>query len=119
MFHVTASFSPIRIIVGNNDSVLMNVYIKNKDADSKVASLIVKIPFSLGFDRSGLSRETRRRIGYVKPDSEKTVPIMLYPKSTIQEGEHKIEVRVFEHKDRYDRFDKEYVFNTALRVIGR
>ena len=119
MLKVSTNFSPIRLIEGQTDPIILNIYLRNNDEESKLASLTVKIPFSLGFDKVGLSRENRKRIGYIKPESEKVIPVMLYPKHSIKEGMHPIEIKIREHLDRYDKTEKEYSIKTELRVIGR
>ena len=119
MLKISTNFSPIRLIEGQTDPVVLNIYLRNSDEGSKLVSMLVKVPFSLGFDRMGLSRENRKRIGYVKPEAEKTIPVMLYPKHSIKEGLYPIEIKIREHLDRYDTTEKEYSVKTELRVIGR
>lgn len=119
MFYVTTSFNPIRAVVGQKIPVMLEIRIRNDYPDSKLASLLVKTPFSLGFDSVGLFRETRRRVGYIKPGIEKIVPIQLFPKVNIKEGSYNVDVKVYSHGDRYDKTDKEFPVNTSLRVIER
>ncbi|MFH0986744.1 MAG: hypothetical protein V1911_01705 [Candidatus Micrarchaeota archaeon] len=116
---VSESFSPIRMVAGQRDPSILNVTVKNKSKDSVIATVIAKIPFSLGFDRIGLEREARRRIGFVKPESEKVVPIPIHLKVSAGEGVYPIDVRVQLHKDRYDKVEKELRTTAELRVISR
>jgi len=119
MFYISSGFSPMRVIAGQKETIILEIKIKNKSDKSKLSSLVVKVPFSLGFDKVGLFRETRRRIGYIKGGMEKVVPIRLFPKSNIKEGEYKINVKVMSHLDRYDKLEDTYEHSTMLRVISR
>ncbi len=117
---ITTSFLPIRMVAGQKEPVVLNVYVKNDSDESKLVSLIVKIPFSLGFNKIGLEREAVKRIGFIKPKTEKTIPIPLYGKHSIQPGEYKINIRVIEHDEsRYDKTKNIYDTYTILRVISR
>ncbi len=114
MLKITTNFSPIRLIEGQTDPIILNIYLRNDEEESKLVSLMVKIPFYLGFDKAGLSRENRKRIGYVKPETEKAIPVMLYPKHSINEGLYPIEIKIREHLDRYDITEKEYSVKTEV-----
>lgn len=119
MFYISSGFNPMRVVTGQKEPVILEIKIKNRSDESKLASLVVKAPFSLGFDRVGLFRETRRRIGYIKGGMEKIVPIQIFPKPNIQEGEYKINIKVMSHADRYDKLEDMYEHSTTLRVISR
>ena len=119
MFKISSNLSPLRLIEGQKTPAIITIYVKNESEETKMVSLLLKIPFSLGFDKMGLEREKRRRIGTIKPGTEKAIPIMIYPKSTIKEGVYKINTRVKIHEDRYDKTEKEFNLETDLRVVGR
>ena len=119
MLKISSSLSPMRLIEKQETPMVMTLNIKNNFEDSKVVSLIVKIPFSLGFNKMGLERETRRRIGFIKSGEEKNISIMIYPKSTIIEGIYPVDTRIKIHEERYDKVEKEYNLRTELRVVGR
>ena len=119
MIKVSSTLSPIRLIEGEKSPIVMTIYIKNNFEDSKIVSLIVKVPFSLGFNKMGLEREARRRIGFIKPGEEKAVPIMIYPKSTIKEGIYNIEAKIMLHEKNYTKIEKEYLLETNLRVVKK
>lgn len=119
MFYITTSFSPIRVVRGDKSPVVLEIKIRNDYPNSKLASVMVKAPFSLGFDSVGLFRETRRRIGYLKSGMEKTIPIQLFPKTNIGEGNYNIDIKVYSHRERYDKNEKEFNLNASLRVISK
>ncbi len=116
---VKTYFSPIRMVAGQKDPVILEVAIKNSTQESQLVTVIVKMPFSLGFDRVGLMREKLKRIGYVKAGAEKTVPVQIYGKPMIREGEYPVDVRVIYHPERYDKTENEVRQTTTLRVIGK
>lgn len=117
MLKITTSFSPIRMIAGQKEPVILNVYVKNNSETSKMATVFVKIPYSLGFDKIGLERDLRRRIANIKSGAEKTVPILIYGKSTISEGEYPVSIKVYMHSERYDKSENDYSLETKLRVV--
>jgi hypothetical protein len=117
MFKITTNFAPIRIIAGQKDPVILNIYIKNLAESSKMATVFIKTPTALGFDRMGLAREVRRRVPVIKENTEKTIPIVLYPRSTIKEGEYPVNIKVLMHNDRFDKTEFEYTMETKLRVV--
>ncbi len=119
MFKIQTSFNPIRAVAGQTDPVILEIKVRNGFPETKLASIVVKVPFSLGFDKVGLFRDTRRQIGNMAPNAEKTIPIMLYPKVNIVPGEYKVEVKVFSHRERYDKMDEEFPLTAKLRVISR
>jgi hypothetical protein len=119
MFKIQYSFSPIRAVAGQKNPVLLELRVKNGFPETKLVSVFVKIPFSLGFDRVGLFRDTRRQIGDLAAGDEKVIPINIYPKTNIIPGDYKVMVKVFSHKDRYDKIDQEFPLTTILRVISR
>ena len=82
-----------------------------------MATVSMKIPFSLGFNRTGLTRDSRRRVANIKPGAEKVIPIPLYGKKTIAEGEYPVTIKVYMHSDRYDKSESDYSLETKLRVI--
>ena len=66
MFKITTNFSPIRMIAGKTEPVILNIYIKNNTETSKMATVFMKIPYSLGFDKIGLNRDSRKRVDNIK-----------------------------------------------------
>lgn len=116
--YVTARFNTLRAVVGQKEPVILEVVFKNTEPNSVLASISVKVPFALGFDRAGLMRECRKRIGYVKSGDEKTIPLPLYVKSTSGEGSYPIQVTAQVHdNDKYDKVRAEYGYDTSLRII--
>ena len=118
MFKITTSFSPIRLVAGNTEPVFLNVTVKNETEISRTATVFIKIPYSLGFDKIGLNRDARHRIAAIKPGAEKVIPIRIYGKTTIKPGEYPIGIKVQMHSDRYDKVEGEVSAETTLRVIS-
>lgn len=119
MIKASCNLSPLRLIEGRETPAVLTINIKNNFEDSKIVSLIVKVPFSLGFNKIGLEREARRRIGFLKPGAAKSIPIMIYPKKTIKQGIYKIETKILIHKDNYTKVEKEYLLETEIRVVKK
>ncbi len=117
--NISTRFNPIRMIAGQREPVILDVVVRNKTEKIQLVSVLVKVPFSLGFDKVGLMRESRKRVGYVSPGNEKVVPFQIYCKPNIKEGNHPIDIAVSTHSERYDITEREYGNVTELRVISR
>lgn len=116
---VSTRLNPIRMIAGQREPVILDVVVRNRTEKMQLVSVLVKVPFSLGFDKVGLMRESRKRVGYVGAGNEKAVPFQIYCKPNIKEGNHPIYITVATHSDRYDVTEREYDNSTELRVIAR
>jgi uncharacterized membrane protein len=112
-------FDTIRAVAGQREPIILEIELRNDEQESKLVSLLIKVPFSLGFDSVGLMRETRRRIGYLKAGEEKKVPLPIYCKTNIKEGVYPIGIRAQIHPDKYDKVLKEISHKAELRVISR
>ena len=119
MVFLNSYFDTIRAVEGQREPVILEIVVRNDEQESILASVLIKIPFALGFDRAGLMRDTRRRIGYIKAGEEKTIPIPLYCKTNTKEGVYPVEIRAQIHPDKYDKVLKEILYKTELRVIAR
>lgn len=115
--HASAAFNAVRAVVGQKEPIVLNITLRNNEETALLTSVIVKIPFALGFDKAGLMRETRRRLGLIKVGGDKTVPIPIYVRSTTKEGTYPVEIKAITHLEHYDKNDKEYAYSTTLRVI--
>jgi uncharacterized membrane protein len=118
MVFLASYFNTIRAVAGQREPVVLEIVLRNTEEESKLMSVMIKIPFDLGFDSTGLMRETRRRLGYVGAGEEKKIPIALYCKRNIKEGVYPIEVTAYIHPDKYDKSVKSFPHKTQLRVIS-
>lgn len=107
----------MRLNANSVESVILNVYLKNEYETSKMATVSVKIPYSLGFDKIGLERERRKRVGLIKPLSEKVIPIQIFGKHSTAEGEYPVSIKVYMHNERYDKIENTFSLETKLRVV--
>jgi len=119
MVVLNSYFDTIRAVAGQREPLILEIEVRNDGTEAKLISLLVKIPFDLGFDSIGLMRETRRRIGYIKAGEEKKVPLPIYCKPNIKEGAYPIQIKAIVHPDKYDKTSEEIVHKAQLRVIAR
>ena len=90
MLSLSTRFNVIRALVGQKEPVILEAVVRNDGGETVLASVLVKLPFDLGFDRTGLMREDRRRVGYIGAGATKVVPFRIYPKSTAAAGTYPI-----------------------------
>jgi len=119
MLKVKTRFNTLRMVAGQKEPITMDVTVSNNGQKEELVSVIVKTPFSLGFDKVGLMREKRARLDYIKPGEEKSVHFVLYGKGTTQPGTIEMEVKAQSHPERYDRVEQTYIDNVSIRVIER
>ena len=117
MLSIKTRFTPLRMLVGQKEPVIMEVLIKHDEEQSQLANISVKTPSVLCFDRDGLVREHRKRTGPIKPGVEKVIPIMIYCKHNVEEGVYDINVRASIHPERYDKVVASDSTTAKLRVI--
>jgi len=118
MLQLKAEFDRLRAVKGQKDPVGLNVRIKNIGEKPATATLLIKTPFSLGFDKIGLEREKRVRASEIKPDEEKSFSTHLYLKTSVKEGYIPMQIKLLEHPEgRFDKIDKEQMLELRLRVI--
>ncbi|RLG22014.1 hypothetical protein DRN74_01215 [Candidatus Micrarchaeota archaeon] len=118
MLKLKLRLKPIRIIIKQRQPAILDICIKNAGELSALVSLKAKLSQQLSFDRGGLIREERRRIGYIKPGMEKHVPLNVFARPTAEEGFGEIMVAAFEHEDdRYDKVKETVSAKTELRLL--
>lgn len=105
-------------MMGQKTPIILNVIIKNRSNETQLVSVITKTPLMLGFDKTGLTREKRVRIDYIKPSQEKIVPFPLYARYNIEPGAYPVDVKVMMHPDRYDRVADTIAAQAQVRVIS-
>ena len=114
---IKTRFTPIRMIVGQKDPVTLDVILKNNGTEEVLSTIIVKLPNGLGFDLSGITREKRERIDYIKPAEEKSISFRIYPRHNTEEGQYPVTVNILTHPDRYDKTTSEKQQEAILRVL--
>ena len=118
MLSLKLRLSPIRMVMGQKHPLIVDAIIKNNSNISILSTIRVVLPPMFGFDSSGLVRDNRKRIGFIKAGMEKTIPFRIIPKPMIKEGEYTIRAEVIEHEtDRYDKVKSIEHASTELRVI--
>lgn len=119
MVKIRTGYTPLRMIAGQKEPVILEIGVRNDENETKLVSVLVYVPFSLGFDLVGLDREARHRLGNINPGEEKTVALRVFGKHNISEGSYNIRVTVQTHPGRFDKVEKTYAANAPLRVILR
>lgn len=118
MVSIKLRLTPIRLILGQKQPLIVDAIIKNSGAESRVVSVKVKLPQMLGFDGSCLVKEERKRVGFLKAGTEKTIPFKVYSSPIIREGVYSIIGQVTEHEnERYDKVQNVVEAVTELRVM--
>ena len=112
---VRTSFTPLRMLLWQPNPVHLDVEVLNKTKEAKNYSITVKLPMALGFDKAGLVKEHRIRIGKVEPFKAKDASFDIYCKFNTRPGSYDIDVVVREHEP--DRFDKTLSKETTTATL--
>ena len=119
MIELKTRFNALRLVSGQKEPMLLEVTVNNPETVQRLVSITVKAPFALGFDKIGLMREQRKRVGYVKENSKQTVEFPIYGKPGISEGTYELKITAMVHPDRYDKEGQTVTTTANMRVIKR
>ncbi|MCD6523027.1 MAG: hypothetical protein J7K68_04720 [Candidatus Diapherotrites archaeon] len=114
---VRTSFTPLRMVAGRKETVILAVEVKNRSNTAKNYSVSVKLPFVLNFVGENLLKEKRVRLGGIEPNQSKDAIFKIYGKYNIQPGSYNIEITVREHEVRFDKATGQVKTTATLRVV--
>ncbi|MCC7571555.1 hypothetical protein KO465_09605 [Candidatus Micrarchaeota archaeon] len=100
---VKANLHPIRIKSKSNDSVILEVYIKNVTNDDQLTSVKLVTTKWLGVDPTTLKKEQTLKLGNLSPGEDKTVEFKIHSNSGTPQGSHKLGLVVCSHFKDYEQ----------------
>lgn len=95
---------PFRLKAKQNNSVNLEIIVKNVSDEEKLTSVKVKTSRWLGTDATLLKKEVIVKLGKMQPDELKTVNVRVHGSSATPQGNHSIAVLVLSHFRDYDQF---------------
>jgi len=116
-YDLKVSFSPLRMRKGDDKPVQMNVIVKNLEADQNLTSVLIEIPGSVGFDRTGFVNRKELRIGKMEPGEEKSITIDLFTNAKSEPGSHIVKVTANKHYRGYSHILENSKKETTVRIV--
>lgn len=117
MFSITTSFRPVRLAARKEESVELELVVKNVSEAETMASVNVDIPKGLGFDGMGIARTKEFRLGTLKSGDEKKFSVSLHGSSQTTPGNYRITISAFAHYRDYGHVLNAVKKAVELRVI--
>ncbi|MEM3364267.1 MAG: hypothetical protein QXS93_02025 [Candidatus Micrarchaeia archaeon] len=116
-FDMKIELSPLRLKKGDERPVQMKVWLKNKEPEDVLASLVVDIPTAVGFDKTGIVFKKEIRIGKMLPNEEKVffVDLFSHPKTT--PGSYTVKVSANKHYRGFSHIIGSTLKEITLRVV--
>jgi len=117
MFSITTAFRPVRLAAKKDESVDLELGIKNISEGEALTSVNVDIPKGLGFDGMGIARTKEYRLGSLKSGEEKKFNVSLHGNSQTAAGNYRITISVYAHYRDYGHVLNSVKKAVELRVI--
>ena len=117
MVRVSTMFVPYKLVLSEKRPVALEVRVKNTGNESRLASILVEVPYELSLNAGGYARRQEQRIGTIKPGAEKKITFYIFPKPTTEPGEYEITLAAVEHMDDYTFAARETRKTITLRVV--
>lgn len=117
MFSINTAFRPVRLAARKEESVDLELGIKNISEGEAITSVNVDIPKGLGFDGVGIARTKEYRLGTLKSGEEKKFSVSLHGNSQTAAGNYRITISVYAHYRDYGHVLNSVKKAVELRVI--
>ena len=117
MFSITTAFRPVRLAARKEESVDLELGVKNISEGETITSVNVDVPKGLGFDGMGIARTKEYRLGTMKSGEEKKFTLSLHGSSQTTPGNYRITISVYAHYRDYGHVLNSVKKAVELRVI--
>ncbi len=116
-YDLKVEFSPLRLKKGDERPVEMRVKVRNLDSEENLTSVVVEIPKTVGFDRTGFVNRKEIRIGKMLPNEEKDFKVDLYSHTKTEQGSYRIRIIANKHYRGYSHILSNAVKEATLRIV--
>lgn len=117
MFSITTAFRPVRLCAKKDESVELELAVKNIGEADALTSVNVDVPKGLGFDGMGIARTKEYRLGSMKGGEEKKFSVSLHGSSQTPAGNYRITISAYAHYRDYGHVLNSVKKAVELRVI--
>lgn len=92
VYSLDYKFHPFRLNANKNESVMLNLSIKNESAKNPLTSVIISLPEGLGFDNSAIAKSKEFRIGTMSPGETKTFKVEIFGNYRTSPGNYNLTI---------------------------
>ncbi|MFH0836376.1 MAG: hypothetical protein V1834_04410 [Candidatus Micrarchaeota archaeon] len=115
-FVLECAVHPLRLPANKADFVELEIVLESQSNDSQLASLLIDLPKSLGFDQSALSQRKEIRFGELMPGQKKKLTLNIYGTQRTQPGSYNIYLTASSHYRTYEHVLAEVRKTIVLRA---
>lgn len=116
MLSINTYMHPFRLNLKDKAPVELKIELKNRSDEDKMVSVVLDLPKALSLDKSGISSDSEKRLGMLKPKEEKVLYYQIYPKNKTGIGRYTGELKLNEHYRNYNYVIKEYKKKIEVKV---
>ncbi len=111
-YELSCELHPFRLNAHKNDSVELEVYLKNVSVMEQLTSLVIVLPKTLGIDKTGLSQQKEIRIGAMAPGEKRRLLLQIWSTQRTEAGNYPIKIYAIANYRDYG-----HVLNEARKVV--
>jgi hypothetical protein len=116
-YDLKVEFSPLRLKKGDERPLRMKIYLKNLEPQENLTSIIVEIPSTVGFDKTGFVSRKEIRVGNMGPKEEKSFDVDLFSHQKTSTGSFQVRVIANKHYRGYSHVFANSVKEITLRIV--
>ncbi|MEM0437741.1 MAG: hypothetical protein QXU54_00395 [Candidatus Micrarchaeia archaeon] len=116
-YDLKVELSPLRLKKGDERPVTMKIRVKNLEQQENLTSILVEIPSTVGFDKTGFVSRKEIRVGNIAPNEEKVFDVDLFSHQKTNTGSYVIRVIANKHYRGYSHVFANAVKEVTLRIV--
>ena len=118
-FRISTSFLPVRLSAMKQNSVNLQIKLKNITSDSQLVSVDVALPKSklLGFDATCINKAIEKKVGEVGPGETSEVSIPIFSSNQTEVGDYELALTAYAHYQDYNKVLASVKKMASLRVV--
>ena len=116
-FKLSTVWIPYTLYANRNGSCTLSVKLKNVTEEPLLTSIVVELPQSLGFDKTGMTKQREVRIGEMGAGEEKEVGVEVFGGLKSDSGEYTVMLTAIAHYRDYGHVINAVKKRTSLKVV--
>ncbi len=116
-YDMKVTLSPMRLRKGDDKPVRMTILLKNVEQQENLTSVVIDIPSTVGFDRTGFVNRKEIRVGTMAPNEERSFDIDLFSHQKTISGSYVVKVSANKHYRGYSHILGNTSKEITLRVV--
>lgn len=116
LYDIAAAFHPFRLSAHKNDSVDLELEVKNICGEELLTSVVIVVQKPLALDQTGLSQQREIRVGQLGAGEAKALKIPVYSTQRTEPGAYAVKVFAISHYRDYGHVLNEVRKLLSLRV---